>query len=126
MVGTYAPLDYDMDPEFDDLIRGDELQDGMIVLIEEMREDPSRLLHDEEHPYVLKRIRETARWCTVTKLRFVPYPDAGQLVEFIGVYADGTKASRRYNESWFWFVKKDSIPSTDEERTDLVVPEGED
>jgi hypothetical protein len=97
----YAPLDYLMDPSTDDLIRGDELKEGMVVLIEDVvvRNDPQKLGADGTSTYDTLRIYETARWCLVTKLHL------GQIISFVGVYGDGTKMSRSYNHSFFWFVK---------------------
>lgn len=100
----HVPRDYIMDPGTEDLIRGERLGDGMVVLIGDhmMREDP-----DQENlsPHQGVRLRENNRWCLVTDLRFTNRHD-NSLVDFIGVYADGTKTGRRYSDSYLWLVKK--------------------
>lgn len=110
---------YTMDPETEDLIRGDALQNGMVVMIEGnvVREDPES---GRDSKYARARLMENNRWCEVTDLRFRGYdsPDSSRLTTFIGVYADGTKASRSFSTSYAWFVKKDSLPKPPE--TDLV------
>lgn len=99
-------IDYVMNPRTDDLIHGHELVEGMIVLVEStsLRDNPERInLGGEFDGYLANRIRETARWCRVTKLKTVSENTA--LLTFIGLYADGTKMSRTYNKSHYWLVK---------------------
>lgn len=106
---AYVPKAYEMNPKTDDLISGFDLEDGMIVLIEGsiMREDPRRANgtwpqeSEVANDYAKIRARETARWCKVTK-----YLRMGPICSFIGLYADGTKISRQYNEFFYWIVKK--------------------
>jgi len=99
---------YEMDPEFEDLLSGRDLKDGMVVLIEDymLRGDPEHLGSDNR--YEQARIRETNRWCTVTNVRLTygQYP----CVTFFAVYADGTKRKRMYAQEYAWIVKLDSIP----------------
>lgn len=101
----YVALDYKMDPKTEDLIRGTKLIEGMVVLSEDMREDPMR--HVEGYvgsymPGVYDRVRlETmSQWCRVTELSV-----DREITSFVGVYSDGSKRSRKYNQQWFWFVK---------------------
>lgn len=99
-------IDYVMNPKTDDLIHGSELVEGMIVLIESasLRDNPERISFEKATDgYLSNRIRETARWCRVTKLTTVPENRA--LLTFIGLYADGTKMSRTLNKSHYWLVK---------------------
>jgi hypothetical protein len=85
---------YLMDPETEDLIFGDDLCENMIVLVE------SQLCrHEEIAPDIFAQ-----RWCQVTRLR-----RTAEHATFIGVYADGSKATRRYHLSHNWFVKKASM-----------------
>jgi hypothetical protein len=96
--GTYL-----IDPETEDLIWGDELQEGMVVLLEDAFLGRGRLGKD-------KADLERVRWCLVTKLRFEDaHGGSGRLSKFIGVYGDGSKASRVYNTSFAWYVKRDSM-----------------
>ena len=90
---------YEMNPESEDLISGDQLQNGLVVLIEDsmVREDPERA---DTSAYSMKRLRENNQWCRVTSLRL-----HGDLVSFIGVYEDGVKRPRTFNQSYYWIVK---------------------
>jgi len=102
----FVPMDFEMDPTTDDLIWGSSLEQGMIVLVDAItiREDPTKHVSELDHecdPYSCNRLKEKSRWCMVTDLR-----KHGDLVSFIALYADGTKRSRTYNQSFGWFVKK--------------------
>ncbi len=89
-----------MNPETEDVIRGGELQEGMVVLLEDhMFRLP--LHSDKERDF-------KATWCQVTKLQ---RNVRDEILSFIGVYSDGVKHSRTYNRSIFWLVKKDSVMS---------------
>ena len=97
----FAPIDYVMDPAMEDLIRGSELEEGMVVLVEDhlVRGDPEDLKMVSLHKSNVRRIFETSRWCMVTKL------EQGNVMSFIGVYGDGTKIHRQYSDRYCWFVK---------------------
>ena len=97
----FVPIDYMMDPVTEDLIRGSELKEGMVVLIEDalVREDPKKLDEENTSRTNVLRIWDTSRWCMVTKLI------QGDVMSFIGVYGDGTKMSRMYSDRYCWFVK---------------------
>jgi len=123
-----------MDPETEDLIFGTELHEGMLVLLEDCHsfsfDGPGRLSKEEsvpgEHDRLRKGLDEKARWCRITKLNQDPrwntnddgfgygfnakHRELTPLTRFIGVYEDGTKATRTYDGAYGWFVKKDSIP----------------
>jgi hypothetical protein len=90
------------------MLKGSELQNGMVVLVEGMRGNPSSLspeYPDRKNGYVpseydRQRIEETARWCMVTDLEI-----RGELSIFTGVYSDGTMRRRTYNaEGYSWAV----------------------
>lgn len=102
---------FQMNPATDDLIRGVELANDMVVLLEDPlnREQPGDHLKEghECNPHRCTRVLATARWCKVTQLE---RRRGNDLVSFIGVYHDGTKRSRVYNVSFCWFVKMGSIP----------------
>lgn len=89
----------------EDVLRGSELQNGMIVCLQDqiVREDPDLLNQEEElkNERTLQRIHVTSRWCRVTK-----YETEGNIISFIGEYADGSKFSRTYARSYAWMVKK--------------------
>lgn len=98
-----------LDPATEDLIYGGELKEGMIVFVEAspFNVDLKKYFEtpeEERSKYDEEKVEKDHRWCLVTKLS-----NYGEIVKFIGVYADGTKHSRMYNRSYAWFVKKDSI-----------------
>lgn len=100
-----VPVNFEMNPETEDLIRGTKLTEGMVVLIEVItsRVNPQMHLEEIDHEcdqYDCMRLLRESRWCKVTDLN-----RTRDLVSFIGVYADGTKRSRTYNESYCWYVK---------------------
>lgn len=101
---------YTMDPETEDLIYGDKLENGMVVMIEASLVRGSV---DSTSKYEQERALTANRWCEVTELRVRPrYGEEGPdpLIKFIGLYADGTKRERTYSGGYCWFVKKDSLP----------------
>lgn len=102
---AFVPLNYLNDPDTEDLIFGDQLVEGMIVLVEGafVRADPDR--YQTDYPSVQHRIQETARWCRVVNIR-----RDQDIVTFIAEYGDGTKSKRSYNASIAWYVKKASMP----------------
>jgi hypothetical protein len=106
---AFVPLAYLNDPETEELVYGDALRDGMVVLLEEtiLRANPDNL--ETRNGYEYLRILETARWCMVTNVRFSPAERSGRIVKFIGVYADGTKSSRSYHTDYTWYVKRASM-----------------
>lgn len=91
---------YAMDPKTDDVVFGKNLQHGMVVLIEEIT---SRCDMNSKHTNgaLVKN-----RWCTVTQLSWDRRQD---LVQFIGEYDDGFKATRIYANHMGWIVKKSSV-----------------
>lgn len=100
-----VPIDFAPAVEEHLVITGDQLVNGMVVLIEDrnFRQDPSIT-----NPSVYDRAKanETSRWCVVTNLR--PYGGGGRIIAFDGVYADGTIRSRQYSTLIAWAVLKDS------------------
>ena len=102
-----VPLDYVMDPKTEDVVYGDELRDGDIVLIESglvRYSIPKNWAEVREYERV--KILENSRWCVITKLRRIPsYGGSNSILNFIGVYEDGTKMSRSFSEAYAWFRK---------------------
>ena len=103
-----VPLDYVMDPKTEDLVYGDELREGDIVLIESghvRHSIPKNWAEVREHERV--KTLENSRWCVITKLRMIPGCDGdyNSIINFIGVYDDGTKMSRSFSEGHAWFRK---------------------
>lgn len=101
-------MDFQMNPRTDDLMgNGGRLDNGMIVLIQDhlqlmTRPDAEgKFRHGDERRYL-----ENNRWCRVTELS--RNSANGGMVNFVGVYEDGTKATRNYNRSYSWFYKIDS------------------
>lgn len=90
---------YQMDPETEDVIYGDDLENGMIVLSED-----GRASSDLDMAYN-RRLHITNRWCEVTEVRA-----EADGVYFIALYADGQKKVRSSTETSGWLVKKSSIP----------------
>ena len=106
----YVSKFYEMDPEVDDLVPdGTYLRHGMVVLIEDsmIREDEQRA----GDRWADARLRENNRWCEVTYLKVTPrYGETrSPLVEFIGVYPDGTKRKRAFDASFAWLVRRFSL-----------------
>lgn len=96
---------YQMDPEFEDLLYGSDLKDGMLVLIQDplIKGDPTQ---DNSNDYDKHKLLETNRWCEVTQFKIQSRGADSPLITFIGVYSDGTKFPRTYDASYCWFVKK--------------------
>lgn len=103
----FVSIAFQMDPQTDDLIRGDRLKNGMIVLIEDhiIRGNPQRPTTND---YDAVRLLVNNRWCRVTNLRHGSQ-DQG-FVHFIGEYANGDKRARTFSVLYSWYVKKDTIP----------------
>lgn len=99
---------YEMDPQFEDVIFGSDLRNGMVVLVADltMRGNPERMSCDR---YEMARCKEANRWCTVTNLHISPRSESEPLARFIGEYGDGTKRARSYSTHWAWIVKRESI-----------------
>ena len=98
----FVGIDFQMNPETDDLRRGSDLRDGDIVLVEDL----SYRYYQEgtDSPYDIVRNNRDCRWALVTL--FHCDSQDREIISFIGVYADGTKSSRIYAKSICWFVKK--------------------
>lgn len=103
---AYVPLDYNPDGAIETLVRGSSIENGMIVLSEDMREDPERHVegyNGDYKPSVYDRLRlnKMSRWCRVTELTV-----QNDIVSFVGIYADGSMYSRSYHQRWYWLVKR--------------------
>lgn len=110
----YVPYTFAPNIEQYLLVTGDKLQNGMAVLLEDklMRADPNKL--SEDYParkdgfvpssYDVRNVEETARWCIVTNLETLRAND--EIIQFTGIYADGTMANRSYNKSYKWIVAR--------------------
>lgn len=97
---------YRMNIEEDDLLfDGTCLLTGMKVLIEEntCRINPAAMGIPEGFK---DRSEKYNRWCVVGVIKF-----RGELVEFIGLYEDGTKRKFTEHLSKAWYVKKDTYDS---------------
>lgn len=98
---------YSMNPTTEDLLRGEDLKEGMVVLMESpfFRQDLGQMQHTNE----VRAAQKRNRWCIITRLKIDE--ERGQ-IWFIGLYADGSKMSRNDNINSGWLVKLDSIPQT--------------
>lgn len=106
----FVPKYYQMDPETEDLLPGSsQLLDGMKVLIASpnLRERPE----DGAKDWVFDRLVTNSRWCTVTHLEVLNSKYQSSVVQFIGVYENGSKVFRTHGKETAWFVKKDSVTS---------------
>lgn len=92
-----------------DLIAGDHLMEGMIVVVEDnvFRRNPNVL--SPEYPdrargfvpseYDRASVEEQSRWALVTDL-----DKSREIIKFTAIYSDGTMRSRSYNKSIKWAV----------------------
>lgn len=101
-----------MDPIVDDVIRGSELEENMVVLVESR---DLRVRTSDEGSIVAQAIRpqvlDVDRWCVVTKLA-----KNKNVVSFVAVYCDGHKAYRTYSPETAWYVKYWSAPDLCDEK----------
>jgi hypothetical protein len=107
--GQFITVDYLLDPATENILfTGDELKEGMVVLIEgtihrSYNGEPLPNLT----PHQRRDILTCARWCKIETLAV-----RGGYARFIGIYADGSKCVRVYPSYESWIVKLDSIPAT--------------
>lgn len=90
---NYVPRHFEMDSEVEVFLpTGRRLKKGMKILIEAL--------------WLRRDLDKYARWIEV-----VSEPEfAREVVEFVGLYEDGTKRRFMLGTAYGWFVKKDSIP----------------
>lgn len=116
--GYFDPVTqiYEMDPNTEDLLYGDELIDGMVVLVSEAT-DRQELVCVSELATEKRRIIN--RWCTVSKLRTEYDRHSGNVIDihFVGIYAENEKHVRNAKPNQGWLVKKYSLPDEMEEDT---------
>lgn len=89
-----VPRDYRFNPKTEELIYGDELADGMMVLTDS-------LWQGAVDDIAAKTVIETNRWCMVTKIRM-----EDSAIFFVGVYNDGHMAIRQSSVTDGWYVKR--------------------
>jgi hypothetical protein len=105
----YVPLTFAPILGHHQLITGDLLVEGLIVVIEDSTvrgnpndlspENPERARGFVPSEYDRARLEENARWAIVTN----PQRD-GSIITFDAIYSDGTIRTRRYNKSYRWVV----------------------
>lgn len=95
-----------------ELVTGDHLMEGMIVVVEDkmIRRNPNVL--SPEYPdrargfvpseYDRASVEEQSRWALVTDL-----DKRGEIIKFTAIYSDGTMRSRSYNKSIKWAALKE-------------------
>lgn len=93
----------------EEVLWGEDIRPNMIVLICDplFRENQERVRKAEPHElsYIKPRYDEANRWCKVLRVR----PISHDIIQFIGLYADGTIRTRTMNVTHAWIVKKASI-----------------
>lgn len=110
------------------LFDGHDLRNGMVVLTEDPMNRQDLMVLENRNSISYSNAFGMAlmynRWCTVTQLR------KGDLqnpkIQFVGVYADGSKRKWRVDQDDAWLVKRDSIPEetyTAEEMQQAAFPE---
>lgn len=110
---SMVPKYYMMDPDTEKLLsNGKLLRDGMKVLIESsnMRVDIDRKLQPWEMDRALKR----NRWATISDVTWTTWTRDNAVI-FIATYEDGSQSKETWGDSYAWLVKKDTIPSEDQE-----------
>jgi hypothetical protein len=85
--------EYLNDPQTEDCVYGDELREGDVAILAE----GLFRWHSGENTF-----NPATHWCRVTKLR-----QRGDILSFIGVYADGSQVPRTYNVSLCWYIKRE-------------------
>lgn len=107
----HVTKNFKMDPATDTVIWGDEVVEGMVILIEDhmSREDETRIENAEEHElkYIRPRYDQNNRWCRVVSVRVINQNQ--ELLGFLGEYSDGQIAARTFNKSYAWIVKIESL-----------------
>jgi hypothetical protein len=96
-----VPRMYRFNPETEDLFFADDLEEGMLVLVEKWRD---RNAESSELSTVEHELLITNRWCIIVDLR----RDESN-VYFIGEYDDGQRHIRTSTKTGGWYVRKDSI-----------------
>lgn len=101
-----------MNPDFDDVIRGSELQENMVILIEDRNSRPRTSEEGSISAQAnMARILDMNRWCIVTRL-----VKNDSQVSFVGVYCDGNKAFHICEPNTAWYVKYWSAPELLDEK----------
>lgn len=92
---------YRLNPETDDLIFGDKLKNGMVVLIDSDYRGGENMTDS----YDLQKLLVENRWCEVSQLR----TEENKIIYFIGLYVDGQKVIRSSESFYGWIVKKNTM-----------------
>lgn len=105
-----VPQYYVMNPATDDLLsRGDKLENGMIVLVEDSILRGNSNSTGIMREYEQRRALENNRWCEVTELEINHERYDGRTnttISFVAVYADGVKIKRTYGAGYAWLIRK--------------------
>lgn len=107
VTSIYVDRFYCANAEFEDVVFGDALRDGMFVLMEDemFRGDIERA---QTNAWEKARLDEYNRWCEVSQLRLIPRPEySDALVQFVALYPNGDMKVRKCCASYAWIVKKD-------------------
>lgn len=106
---------FKMDPETTVLIPdGGGLENGMVVLVadDNMRLYPERVMSSIQ-AWELERMRDNNQWAIISGVEKYESTDGG-VVSFIATRWDGTQKKRSLARSLAWYVKKDSLPASED------------
>ena len=111
IVEKFRPFDV----ETEEMLYGEELENGMVVLIETRCRIDNVLSESEVEltPMGKHDVLTLNRWCRISKIRKPDEntPDRNRgAISFMGVYADDTQEIRHSGIHTGWVVKKYSIP----------------
>lgn len=106
---------FKMDPETTVLVSdGWGLENGMVVLVadDNMRLYPDRLKNSFQ-AWELERMRDNNQWAIISGVEKYESTD-GDVISFIATRWDGTQKKRNLARSLAWYVKKDSLPASED------------
>ncbi len=108
--GHLVPDSYLHDPATEVVLSGDQLREGMIVLLEYpfFRANPDERHARYQRPVPHEERNEKARWCLIQRIEQIQ----DDVVTFSALYEDGSTAVRRYSVTMKWYVMVDSLPSS--------------
>jgi hypothetical protein len=91
-----------MNPAEDTICFGDEITEGMLVIVEA---EALRSASRGENEFL-----RANRFCKVTRLRrFPPFADYPTQIQFVGEWIDGYQRVMRYATDYAWIVKRGSL-----------------
>jgi hypothetical protein len=96
--GVLCGKEYRFDSETEEMLYADQLQNGMVVLVQaSLRRSPN------SDPFEVEKYN---LWCEVSKFRT---SNDGTQVHFVGIYANGDQHFRQQQATQGFLVQKESI-----------------